>query len=122
MTTRTRIANALARRLPVVASRARGRRPQPGPHPRRRLRVEGLEDRTVPSDSHLTLELRPAAGESSPGPVTIAVAGFDFGFHDATTIGSATSGAGAGKATFNDLEVTAPLSPNSPVLLNALAT
>src|SRR6478672_6821573 len=97
MTTRTWIGG---RRPFVAAPRPRG----PRPH-LRRLRVEALEDRTVPSDSHLTLELKPAAGQSSPAPVTIVVDGFTFGFHDATTIGSATGGAGAGKAKFDELAV-----------------
>src|SRR3954467_13973489 len=107
MTTRTWIGGGPPRL--AAPPRPRGRTPLP----RRRLRVEGLEDRTVPSDSHLTLELRPAAGESSPAAVTIPVSEFDFGFHNATTIGSATGGAGTGKAAFDDLAVTAPMSPDS---------
>jgi type VI protein secretion system component Hcp len=52
--------------------------------------------------------------------VHLALDTFNFGFHNATTIGSATGGAGAGKAKFDELNVAALFSANSPVLLKAL--
>src|SRR5262249_45205135 len=77
---------------------------------RRRLRVESLEDRTVPSGSRLTLDL--SGGSASASTVHLALDTFHFGFHNPTTIGSGSSGAGAGKAQFDELTVDAPLSAN----------
>ena len=52
--------------------------------------------------------------------MTLALDSYQFGFENPTTIGS--SGAGAGKLTFDDLTVSAPLSGASPQLFNVLAT
>ena len=84
MTTRTWSGPALGRHPSVLAPRPTGRRPKS----RRRLRVEALEDRTVPADAHLTLELRPPAGASSPAPITLYPDSFTFGAHNSATIGS----------------------------------
>ena len=57
----------------------------------------------------LTLELQqpsPAAGVSA---VTFGLNSYEFGFENATSIGAASGGAGAGKAKFDDLTVSAPL-------------
>src|SRR5207247_1637210 len=87
-----------------------------------RLYVEALEDRALPSGTPLVLELLPAAGQAVPAPVTIALTSFHFGFANPVTLGSAGSGAGAGKATFGELQVSAPLSGDSPLLLASLAS
>lgn len=63
------------------------------------------------------------AGESTDpmfkGAMTIQE--FTFGMENATTIGSATSGIGAGKAKFNNLEIKRKADRNSPKLFQALA-
>src|SRR5260221_672264 len=87
---------------------------------RRRLTIEALEHRTLLTGTpSVTLELIPGVGSSLPA-VTLTLDSYQFGFVNATTIGSATSGAGAGKATFNELTVTDPLSGASPQLFAAL--
>ncbi len=87
-----------------------------------RLMIEALEDRTLLTGTPLvTLQLIPASGSSLPA-ATLALDSYQFGFESPTTIGSATSGAGAGKITFDDLTVAAPLSGASPQLFKVLAT
>ena len=68
----------------------------------------------------VTLELQPA--DASLPAITLALTSYQFGFENPTTIGSATSGAGAGKAKFNDLTVSGLLSDLSPQLLKTLVT
>ena len=54
--------------------------------------------------------------------MTLALNSYAFGFENPTTIGSATSGAGAGKAKFDNLDVSTPLSDASPQLLKVLVS
>ncbi len=67
-----------------------------------------------PADPAATavLTLSNATGGTS---VTLPIDSYKFGFHNTGTIGSDT-----GKATFNALDVTLPLSNGSPALLTAL--
>ena len=67
----------------------------------------------------LTLELLPAEGQTFPA-VTLALDSYDFTFRNPTTIGSATGGAGAGKVQFDALEVSLPLTADSPELFEVL--
>jgi type VI secretion system secreted protein Hcp len=52
----------------------------------------------------------------------IALSSFDFSAENPTTIGSASGGAGAGKAKFNELAITKKVDKSSPGLFAALAT
>src|SRR5271157_436437 len=71
-----------------------------------------------PADPAVTavLTLQPLSGPS----VTLPIDSYQFGFDNTGTIGSSSSGAGAGKATFDALDVTLPLGNASPALLAAL--
>src|SRR5262249_33768952 len=74
----------------------------------------------APVSPALTLELQSDSGASVLAPVSVALDAFHFGFRNPVTIGSATGGAGAGRASFDELEVTTALAGNSPQLLAAL--
>ncbi len=64
-----------------------------------------------------------AAGGNAPAlTAPIDLDSFKFGFHNPTTIGSITGGAGTGKATFDALSVTAAAGAASPLLFYVLAT
>jgi type VI secretion system secreted protein Hcp len=52
----------------------------------------------------------------------INVESFSWGVSNASTIGSATGGGGAGKATFGQLHITTPSQVSSPKLFAACAT
>jgi type VI protein secretion system component Hcp len=67
----------------------------------------------APAASTTTLQLTPASGPV----VTIALDSYQFGFQNPVGIGSATRGAGAGKASFNGLDVSAAFAADSPLLL-----
>lgn len=58
---------------------------------------------------------------ATPEPVAIAVKEFSFGSENATTIGSATGGAGTGKAKLNNLVIKKMVDGASPKLFQALA-
>ena len=49
-------------------------------------------------------------------PNTILVSSFEFGVENKTTVGTATGGAGAGKATLQTLKITKPVDSASPGL------
>src|SRR4051794_30916466 len=68
------------------------------------------------------LKINGVSGDQVVGKVNdaIQVSSFDLGAENDTTIGSATSGAGAGKATFNELTVTKSVDATSPVLFQKL--
>jgi type VI protein secretion system component Hcp len=86
-----------------------------------RLTIEALEARTLLSATpSVTLALLPAIGSSLPA-VTLALDSYQFGFTNTTTIGSGTTGAGAGKAKFDELTISAPMSQASPQLFAVLA-
>jgi type VI protein secretion system component Hcp len=53
--------------------------------------------------------------------LTLGLDSYQFGFKNATTSNPATGAAAAGKATFDDLKVTAPLQATSPQLLGVLS-
>jgi type VI secretion system secreted protein Hcp len=55
-------------------------------------------------------------------PNTVPVSAFTFGVENKQTIGSATAGAGAGKATLNALTISKPVDLSSPVLFATSAT
>src|SRR6185295_12575222 len=52
--------------------------------------------------------------------MTLGLDSYQFGFENLTTIGSATGGAGVGKAKFDELTVSTSLSEASTQLLKAL--
>jgi type VI secretion system secreted protein Hcp len=64
-------------------------------------------------------ESQDAAFPGSKGYIEIK--SFDYSVENPTTIGSATSGAGAGKAKFNDLEIEKNVDQTSPQVFQALA-
>jgi type VI secretion system secreted protein Hcp len=76
------------------------------------------------------LKVTPAAGAGEPivgetadreFPGAIEIESFSFGAENATTIGSATGGAGAGKATFQEFTVEKAVDSTTPRLLKSLA-
>jgi type VI protein secretion system component Hcp len=71
----------------------------------------------TPAGTSLTLQL--AGGNAVPATLNLNT--FQLGFHNPTTIGSSNGGAGAGKARFDSLAVTAALSDSSPDRLLDLA-
>jgi type VI protein secretion system component Hcp len=79
-----------------------------------------------PPTTNLTLQLASAnataATFANVPAATINLNAFQFGFHNTVTSGSASGSAGAGKPSFDDLDVTAALSNASPALFNALVT
>src|SRR5271157_5150605 len=92
--------------------RLTARRPRTG---WRRRELEILEDRTVLSGTPaLTPQLIPPSG--GPASVTIPLTSYQFGFQNTVNLGSSSGGAGAGKASFDELKVSAPLSGASPQL------
>ena len=93
------------------------------PRRRTRLDVEPLESRLTPSAApSATLQLVSTATTGiSATAATLSLDTYSFGFANNVNIGSVSSGAGAGKATFNHLTLTAPLNGNSPKLFKTLA-
>jgi type VI secretion system secreted protein Hcp len=65
-----------------------------------------------------------AVGESldKAHPQTIAVNSVEFGVENPTTIGTASGGAGAGKATFESFKVSKLVDSASPALFQSLTT
>jgi type VI secretion system secreted protein Hcp len=63
-------------------------------------------------------------GDQTVGKITNAVQINDFSMsvENITTIGSATSGAGAGKVKFNELTITKPVDATSPMFFKLLAS
>src|SRR5262249_54966904 len=82
--------------------------------------ASGLSPLPTPAATNLTLQL--AGGTDPTASLSLNLNSFQFGFHNSTTIGSATGGAGAGKASFDALDVTTALSDASPELFAALAS
>ena len=108
------------------ASRSHDTQANPqGAKPRRRMRldVEALESRVTPSTTpSATLQLIPPTGPGGrANPLTLNLDSYSFGFTNPVSIGSNVTGAGAGKAAFNDLIVTTPLNAKSPTLFLDLA-
>jgi len=68
------------------------------------------------------LEIDGVAGESTQVKDTTDVYSFSWGAENTTTIGSATGGAGTGKATFNQLKITKKIDVATPVLFQRLAS
>jgi type VI secretion system secreted protein Hcp len=66
---------------------------------------------------------QPVLGESqdSTHPNEIEISGYNVGAIHPGTAGSATGGAGAGKATFNDFSFSTPTSRVTPLLFQACA-
>jgi type VI protein secretion system component Hcp len=80
---------------------------------RKVLAVELLEERTLLSGTPTTtLQLLPAAGQSTPAAVTLALNSFQLGFHKPA--------AGTTAASFDALDVTAPYAANSPLVFGRL--
>jgi type VI secretion system secreted protein Hcp len=52
----------------------------------------------------------------------VEISSFSLGVSNSTTIGSATGGAGAGKAKFDDVHITKPVDASTPKLFQAVAT
>jgi type VI secretion system secreted protein Hcp len=65
---------------------------------------------------------RNAAVSIKPDALAIAVKEFSFGSENMTTISSASTGAGAGKAKLNNLVIKKNIDGTSPKLFQALAT
>jgi type VI secretion system secreted protein Hcp len=61
-------------------------------------------------------------GESTVVKDAIEVDSFDFGIQNQISIGAATTGAGAGKATFHDFTIKKQVDAASPFLFEASAT
>jgi type VI secretion system secreted protein Hcp len=61
-------------------------------------------------------------GESTVVKDAIEVDSFDFGIENQISIGAATTGAGAGKATFHAFTIKKPVDAASPFLFEASAT
>jgi type VI secretion system secreted protein Hcp len=74
------------------------------------------------SASDYFLKIDGVTGETTTGntPGAIAVDGFELGAENKMTIGSASSGAGAGKATLNELTIEKPVDSTSPALFGML--
>lgn len=70
------------------------------------------------------LKLGDIVGDSTDArhPGEIVVQYYNFGVANTASIGSATGGAGAGKATFSDFTFTTAMSAASPKLLQACAS
>jgi hypothetical protein len=82
--------------------------------------ASGLSPLPAPAVTNLTLQL--AGGTDPTASLSLNLDAFQFGFHNSATIGSATGGAGAGKASFDALDVSTALSDASPELFAALAS
>jgi type VI secretion system secreted protein Hcp len=69
------------------------------------------------------LKIDGVTGETQMGKVTdaIQIKSFEWSAESTTTIGSASGGAGAGKATLNDLVITKTVDSTSPVLMQRVA-
>jgi type VI secretion system secreted protein Hcp len=74
------------------------------------------------SASDYFLKIDGVNGETTTGntPGAIAVDGFEWGAENKLTIGSASGGAGAGKATLNELTIEKPVDSTSPALFQML--
>jgi type VI secretion system secreted protein Hcp len=74
------------------------------------------------SASDYFLKIDGVNGETTTGntPGAIAVSGFEWGAENKMTIGSASGGAGAGKATLNELTIEKPVDSTSPALFGML--
>jgi type VI protein secretion system component Hcp len=68
------------------------------------------------------LQLFTGAALSASTAATLPLGSFQFGLHNTGTAGSGTSGTGAGRATFEVLDVTTALSGASPALFAALTS
>jgi type VI protein secretion system component Hcp len=73
-----------------------------------------------PSNPPLTLDLTTGSGASSQ-TISLALDSNEFGFQNSGTSGSTGAGAGVGKVSFNNLEVTAPLGGAAPQIFEAMA-
>jgi len=88
----------------------------------------------MPVDMFLDFTAGPSKGGSLPPitvigetldktyPKTLAISAFDFSVENPTSLGSASGGAGTGKAKFNEFKVTKPIDAGSPALFQALAS
>jgi len=76
----------------------------------------------VAFDAFLKLDGIPGDSVDAAHKGEIQVLGFQGGLSNPVHIGSATGGAGAGKATFQDFQFTAPVSSATPKLLLACAS
>jgi type VI secretion system secreted protein Hcp len=74
------------------------------------------------SASDYFLKIDGVNGETTTGntPGAIAVNGFEWSAENKVTIGSASSGAGAGKASLNEITIEKPVDSTSPVLFGML--
>jgi type VI secretion system secreted protein Hcp len=70
------------------------------------------------------LKIDGLAGEATAGSTkeAIAINSFELGIENTTSIGSATGGAGTGKATFQKLVVTKPIDSTSPLFFQRVGT
>jgi type VI secretion system secreted protein Hcp len=107
-----------------IAGLLTSRKRQPGSGRRLQPKVEALEDRLVQSATQLpTLAmLTPPPANWSSAPTmggaangAFEIKDFSFDIENPTTIGSATSGAGAGKIKFNEFTITKTTDSASPV-------
>src|SRR5262249_30023427 len=75
--------------------------------------LEVLEDRTLLTGTPTaTLQLLPAPGQSTPAAVTLLLSSFQLGFHRQIGPNSV--------ASFDELDVRAPYTANSPLLFGQL--
>jgi type VI secretion system Hcp family effector len=81
----------------------------------------------MPFDAFLKIDA--PSGVTIPGETTdgskstteFAVTSFSWGLSNATSIGSASGGAGAGKAKFSEFKITKPVDKSSPLLFKMAA-
>jgi len=73
-------------------------------------------------DQFLKLDKIDGESTDSKHAKELELLAWSWGASNATTVGSATGGAGAGKAHFQDLSITKYVDSATPKLLNALAT
>src|SRR5262249_47381390 len=95
------------RRAASAQPTTRQRRSHRQPATRTALHVEPLQDRSLPST---TIPVAPG-----PAPA-FEIKDFPFSIENPSTIGSATGGAGAGKANFNESTIKKTTDSASPAL------
>ncbi|MFI5386894.1 MAG: MBG domain-containing protein, partial [Fimbriimonadales bacterium] len=89
-----------------------------GPAPPAGVALAALPTATNPP---LTLELT-SGSTTNPTTVDVALDSYQFGFQNSGSGGSTGGGGGTGNVSFNDLEVTAPISGVSPQIFEAMAS
>lgn len=87
------------------------------------MAIDAFLQLSQPSGGSITIPASAITGESQDPNHTgwIELQSFQFGVDNATTIGSASSGAGAGKAKFQQFQISKPVDATSPALYTMAA-